>query len=185
MKLKTFTLVAAATIAAATFTACSGQKDAENAEAPEIVSISVDSLLQAAPDLVGDTVTVSGTVKHLCAHGGTKAFIYTNDSTTLLMCMAPDSLGAFPVDMPGATATIVGIVQPMTVSYQQVQARVDRAAEILKNAREQQGEGHCSTEQQAFGDAKLWLDSLNNQIAAGGDSTLTVGYYLQSTSFAY
>ncbi len=44
----------------------------------------------------GDTVVIDGLCSHLCAHGGTKAFLAEADTTVqtpLILCMATDTIG--------------------------------------------------------------------------------------------
>lgn len=165
-------------IAAAALTACSKSETAST-EVAEVAPMTVDSLLASVASLQGDTVTVEGFCSHICRHGGKKAFLLSADSTQMLMCIADAALpgGAFAPDCPGKTISVTGVVTPMLAGKADLEARA--AAEAQADA-----EGHCDTEKRANGTAAQWLDSLNRQITAGGDTVLTVGYYISATSYA-
>lgn len=145
-------------------------------EAPEsaaVDTLGVDSVLSDIAALEGDTVTVTGVCSHICKHGGKKAFLMGSDST-LLMCVADPSLdgGAFSPECPGKEMTVVGVVTPMVVNRDQLKSRCEAEAE------------HCDHERRAgMSEAACLLDSLNRQIEAGGDTTLTVNYYINTTSY--
>lgn len=160
----------------ATAFSCS-KKEAAVAEGTEPAApYTVDSLLTAAPSLVGDTVTVEGVCSHLCKHGGRKAFLMGADSTVLLRCEATEAMGgAFSPDCPGKTLTVTGVVEAQRLG----KSVLEQAA-----ARENADTAHCDTERRATGSATAWLDSLNRQIAAGGDTTIVIGYYLDATSYS-
>lgn len=178
MKFKHLFLIGALAVSAAGITGCgkSASQEAEVVEGNEVVALSVDTISANPAAFYGDTITVEGVCSHLCKHGGKKAFILGSDSTIMLMCVADSNLVSFAPDCPGKTLTVVGVLNPMTATRADLVAMAE--AEVAKAEA-----GHCDTEQKANGTAAFWLDSLDKQIAAGGDSTLVVGKYLTATSY--
>lgn len=180
MKFTHLFIIGALAVATAGITGCSksNQQEAEVTEAEAVEVLPVDSIAANMAAYAGDTVTVSGYCSHLCKHGGKKAFLVNADTTVTLMCVADASLegGAFAPDCPGKELTVVGVVTPMTASKSELEKVV--AAQAA-----QAGEGHCDTEAKALGGPACWLDSLNKQIEAGGDTTIVTGYYINAISY--
>lgn len=159
---------------------CSKTATEEAMPEPEILS--VDSVLSNADALYNDTIMVKGVCKHLCKHGGKKAFLIGSDTTLFLRCDATDAIGgAFAVDCPGKELTVVGVLTPITLTKSEIEARV--AAEIAA-AEAENAEGHCDTDKRANGTAAQWLEKLNAQMAVdANDTILIVGRTLQTTSY--
>lgn len=180
MKIRNIILTGALALACAGIVGCSksDRNEAEVVDGPAVEVLSVDSILNDMAAFEGDTVTVVGICSHLCKHGGKKAFLQGSDSTAYLMCVADSVLdgGAFAPDCPGKELTVMGVVAPMKATLGQLES----AAAVQAS---EQGDGHCDTEQKAHGTAAFWLDSLQKQIAAGGDSTITTGYYIIASSY--
>ncbi|MCM1066326.1 MAG: hypothetical protein NC418_01980 [Muribaculaceae bacterium] len=132
--------------AMAIFMASCGGKQAEQAETS---AISVDSLMSAAPALLGDTVDVSGYCSHLCKHGGRKAFLVGADTAIVLRCEATAAMGgAFAPDCIGKTLTVRGVVRENRIDEEQVAAMEARRAAADSTARAHEA---CDTEKKAQG----------------------------------
>lgn len=180
MKKFTAIIAAAALLAAAAGSSCSGNKDAQADAQDAVVVLSVDTVKANPEAFVGDTITVEGLCTHLCAHGARKAFIANADTTIILRCNAGDSIGAFDRAAIGQNITVKGVLCPQTLTLSQIEALA--AAELQPDTTAT--EGHCGTEKRAAGStATQWLDKLNAQIQAGGDTTLVVDYYLAAESY--
>ena len=105
---------------AVAFTACNNE-----AKTPEIVDanvvsnkegLSVDNLLNQIDSLVGQEVTVFGTVDHVCKHGGGKMVIYTEDPENGIHINATDESGNFRADeVMDEMVTVTGIVDEFIV----------------------------------------------------------------------
>lgn len=184
MKFRHFFLAASMAVSMAGMIGCSKSDKTEVVEGEEaaMTVCTVDSVLANPAAMLGDTILVEGYCNHLCAHGGKKAFLLNADSTAMLMCVADSTLdgGAFAPDCPGKMLSVYGVVAANTVTKSQLEAA---AAAEAAAAQAQDADGHCDTEARANGTATAWLDSLNNQIAAGGDSVITVSYYIIATSY--
>lgn len=180
MKIANFLFIGALAIAGIGMTACSGSsKQADEAidSIAPVKVLSVDSVMASAETLVGDTVTVEGLCTHLCKHGGRKAFLANADTTVMVRCEATPAIGgAFSPDCVGKTLTVEGVWQAQRLG----RAEIARMAE----AQSAGNDGHCDTEQKASGPAAGWLKTLDEQIAAGGDTTIVTGYYLEASSYS-
>ncbi len=179
MKFKHFFLFSALLLSASGVVGCSNSGN-EEAAGPE--AISVDSLHKCATQFVGDTVIVEGLCTHICKHGGTKAFLVNPDTTAgssvTILCKATDKIRQFSKDCPGQKLVVMGIWNEIKLYKSEIEARVVAEAEKLEE------KGHCDNEQRANGTAAQWLDALNAQIAAGGDTILVVGHYLNAFSYS-
>ncbi|MCM1032213.1 MAG: hypothetical protein NC405_00490 [Odoribacter sp.] len=160
----------------ASMAACSnsGKTEAEVAETTEIEILSVDDVLADLQAREGDTITVTGTCSHICSRCGNKAFLQGTDTASFLICIADTTLegGVFAPDSKGKNMTVYGIVTPIKATVADLEERAAAQAESAD----------CCTANAATS-AAAQLDSLNRQIAAGGDSTLTVGYYINTSSY--
>jgi hypothetical protein len=97
-------------------TACGGQSG-KKAETPEdIISIALADFDAKAPEMIEKTVLVSGTVAHVCKHGGKRLFLV--DETTdarIKVEIEEDDQAAFPVELEGAVLEVTGIVKELRV----------------------------------------------------------------------
>jgi hypothetical protein len=178
MKFRNLILVSALAISAAGIVGCAkSEKVAEASDEVVVDTLSVEDFFAKAPQSVGDTVTVGGYCLHICKHGGTKAFLQGADSTQTLLCLATDAMGgAFAPDCPEHNLTVVGVVTENVLTKSEADAYV---ANMTAKAEA----GHCDSESKAFGQACEWQKKLDEQIAAGGDTTLVVGYYLNAIAY--
>lgn len=180
MKIVNYLFIGALAIAGIGMTACSGSSKQSDETADSIAPVkvlSVDSVMADAEALAGDTVTVEGLCTHLCKHGGRKAFLANADTTVMIRCEATQAIGgAFSPDCVGKDLTVEGVLQAQRLGRSEIVAMVE-----AQNAATE--EGHCDTEQKASGPAAGWLKTLDEQIAAGGDTTIVVGYYIETSSY--
>lgn len=172
---------------AAGFASCGGSDksnaaDTDSLNMAEVSVLTVDQILSDPAKYEGDTVTVEGICSHLCKHGGTKAFLATPDSTaetSLLMCIATEAIGgAFDPSCPDKQLTVSGVLTPNVVTRSQVEAIAAKHAKEV-------ADGHCDAEQRS-GNSVLGMKAQLDSMAAANpaDTTLTVGYYLETLSYA-
>lgn len=150
MNLKALVISVACFFATVAFVAC-GNKEAATTSEPK--ALTVDSVFANAQNLLGDTVEIEGMCSHLCAHGGTKAFLVGNDTTQELRCQATAEMGgAFAPDCVGKELFVKGIVCESRIGEEelaQMEARM-AAADSSTQAHEA-----CDTEKKAAGQANL------------------------------
>lgn len=142
---RTFSIAALLMVAIAVFTACGNKQQQNKAEAAQ--PLTVDSLMEQADRLVGQTVTLQGLCTHTCKHGAKKIFLRSNDDSHTLRIDAGE-LGAFDTACVNKQVLIVG-----TLSEERIdEAYLQRWEERLKenNAIQHgQGEAGCATEKNA------------------------------------
>ncbi|MDE5786034.1 MAG: hypothetical protein K2H98_05815 [Duncaniella sp.] len=131
----------------------------------------------------GDTIVIDGLCSHLCAHGGTKAFLAEADTTVqtpLVLCLATDTIGgAFDPACPGHSMTVSGIVRVNSATASEINAAIEQ----IKAAQEGD-EGHCGNEAKAYGTIGQIKARLDEQMAADpADSIVKLGYYIETLSY--
>lgn len=142
---RSFSIAALLMVAIAVFTACGNKQQQNKAEAAQ--PLTVDSLMDQADRLVGQTVTLQGLCTHTCKHGAKKIFLRGSDDSHTLRIDAGE-LGAFDTTCVNKQVFIVG-----TLSEERIdEAYLQRWEERLKeNNAIQHGEGNggCTTEKNA------------------------------------
>ncbi|WP_319266880.1 hypothetical protein [uncultured Draconibacterium sp.] len=94
--------------------ACGQQtKKAEVTAEPEksAVVLSVDDLLEKAPELADKEVVVKGTVFHVCQQGGERCFLMGSTEDISIRVEAGEKLGAFTQEQMGSDLEITGILK--------------------------------------------------------------------------
>lgn len=94
--------------------ACGQQTKKQEAKVePEksAVVLSVDELLQKAPELADNEVVVKGTVFHVCQHGGERCFLMGSTEDISIRVEAGEKLGAFTQEQMGSELEITGILK--------------------------------------------------------------------------
>lgn len=149
-----------------------GNKAANEAE--EVQALSVDTIVANPEAFVGDTVTIEGSVSHLCKHGGKKAFVLGSDDNTMLRCDAtPEMGGAFPQDCIHKAIRVTGVVTESRIDEETVKQMEAQHAEQVKMIAEQAGQEQadavanaatgCETERKAQGQGEI--DTFEAQMA--------------------
>ena len=78
-----------------------------NPKQEEATAIATAEFETMAGDLLDKTVTVEGTVMHVCKHGGKKMFI----SDDRVKIIASDKIAAFDTELEGSDVIIKGIIR--------------------------------------------------------------------------
>lgn len=147
-------------ISAAALISCSGNGGSMSVKEADTL-LSVDNLLADPLAFVDDTVRVDGVCSHLCAHGGTKAFLEGDSADMTLRCQAtPHIDGAFSPDCPGHRMMVRGVLREDRVG----RAEIDSLEREYMLSQERQAalgsetpaKGHCDADARAKG-----LDSLS------------------------
>ncbi len=166
---------------AVTFTACNNETattDASDENAVETTQegISIDNLLDNIETMVGQEVTVFGTVDHVCKHGGGKMVVYTADPENGIHIDATDESGKFRADeLMDEMVAIVGTVDEFVVDdgyiaekeakLEEMKAEKSDDAEEVED--EHEGEKlHKGNAPDNDGKHKKQIKGLENQIAS-------------------
>lgn len=142
MKKTLFSMAICATLAilGVLFTACSGNKQAQQ-EQQTSETINVDKLISTAESLVGQQVTVEGVCTHTCKHGATKIFLQGSDDTNVIRCEAAQ-LGAFSKECVHNVVRVTGYVREtrMDEAYLQNWKRQYEEAMLQQQVGDEQGD---------------------------------------------
>ncbi len=72
-------------------------------------------LMDSTGHFVGDTIKVSGTVDHVCKHGGKKMFILGENPKHRIKVTAGKAIGSYKIDMEGNNVMVTAVVEEMRV----------------------------------------------------------------------
>lgn len=81
----------------------------------EVVPVTVSEFETKAGDLVGKKVEISGTVDHVCKHGGQKMFLIETGSDNRVKITPDEQIAAFKPDWEGQHMVITGIVEEQRI----------------------------------------------------------------------
>lgn len=85
-----------------------GESTGEAAPAAVMHRLSIVDVMEDAVNYVGETVAVTGTVEHVCRHGGKKMFIVGDDPSDRLRVTVGETVAAFQVDLEGSKVVVQG-----------------------------------------------------------------------------
>lgn len=107
-------------VAAAFFVACGNMQqnqetgtEAEVIEAADIepVIVEVNDFQEKAGEMIGQEVTIEGTIMHVCKHGGQKMFITADNPDFRVKITPGEEMAAFTPEMEGGYVIVTGIVE--------------------------------------------------------------------------
>lgn len=88
------------------------KEENKSAEAPkEAVVLTVDEVLEQAPELADQQIVVKGTVFHVCQHGGQRCFLMGSTEDQSIRIEAGEKIGAFQQEQMGSELEITGILK--------------------------------------------------------------------------
>jgi hypothetical protein len=79
-------------------------------EVTATVEVDLATLINDVAEFVGREVRVSGTVDHVCKHGGKRMFIMGENPEDRFKIEAGEAVAAFPVTLEGSEVIVRGIV---------------------------------------------------------------------------
>jgi hypothetical protein len=105
----------------------------------EVLSIEIEEFLADAAPLVGKTVNLSGTVVHVCRHGGQRMFLVGEDGEDRVRITTGEDIAEFNIDLEGEMIEITGIVRELIIDETYL---AEWEAEVLEGSQHDRGEGH-------------------------------------------
>ena len=81
----------------------------------EIVPVSISNFEIKAEELVGKQIILSGTVDHICQHGGQKMFIIETGSEGRIKITPDENIAAFNTELEGQNIKVIGIVEEQRI----------------------------------------------------------------------
>ena len=103
--------------------------------------VDVATLASQADQYVDKNVSVTGTVVHVCRHGGKKMFIIGEDPEQRFKITAGPQVGSFDVALEGSTVNVQGVVQAEVVEVEVKPEHEHKAAEHVGHDQEAGHEG--------------------------------------------
>lgn len=142
--------------------------------------VSVDSFYAIAATMVGQEITVTGTVDHVCKHGGKRVQMFSANPENKMHVEAEPEIGAFGAEVEGVNICVTGIVaeNQLTLEYlKEYEAKLIEAEKTEgKEAELQHPEGadhHAKLE-----DVRAKIKSIES-----GEKQFISSYYLKGKKF--
>jgi len=143
MKKLLFAIIALAFIAVSCENTATKSNDGNTTEkvviSEEITPVAMADFDSLVENLAGRKISISGTVDHVCEHGGQKMFIVDEASDTRLKIVPNEEIAAFNTDLVGETVNIVGIVEEMRVDEDYLK---EWEEEVKSGAEEKEHKSH-------------------------------------------
>ncbi len=143
---------------------------------------SVDEIIEKAPTLVGKTVTVKGTVQHICEHTGRKLFLETADGKNTFRFNAGKKINKFDESALDNEVLATGIVAEQRLTLEDINKQEAAAIAAEKAQKAKKTAEHCTSEAKANGEntaatplqrIQALKNKLNKQIATGKNNYLS------------
>jgi len=103
------------------FSACENTVKKESTSEEEVVlveetiPVSISNFEVKAEELVGKQIMLSGTVDHVCTHGGQRMFVIETGSEGRVKINPDENIAAFNTDLEGQNIKIIGIVEEQRI----------------------------------------------------------------------
>ena len=149
-------------------------KKEEQKSETKIAEVTPEQVLADLPNFVEKEVSITGTVNHVCTHGGKRMFIIGKENPDAAIKITPnDEIGAFERELEGSNVTISGVVKELRIDEAYV-ANLEKeiAGGTDNEAIHDHSNGTHNTE--AENEQKAQIDAMKEQIASSEN-----GYYSQ------
>jgi len=152
----------AAALAAALLVSCAGepapvQKPATKpaVKAP-VAEFTVAGILAAAEEHAGKTVRITGTVEHVCKHGGKRMFLMGENPEDRFKITAVKT-GPFDRELEGSTVQVEGVIEVLKIDAAYLDEMEAKSKHVEEGGREGHGEAegeHSDDEHHAEAEAQ-------------------------------
>ena len=168
---------------------CSGEKaettetaEAATTEAAPVVVTVADFNAHAA-DYVEKAVTVSGTVDHVCKHGGKKMFIMGEDPSERLKIEVGEGIPAFDIALEGSKVKITGVCKVFKMDAAYLDNWESEACSAEAKTITGAGEHHDEEgEHDEVAETQAKIDAMRKQLAESGEEYIGF-YHVAAVSF--
>lgn len=113
-----------------------------NQSTEESTAITSAEFASVAENLVDQTVSLEGTVMHICKHGGKKLFI----NEDRVKVIASETLASFDLTLEGSSVIIKGIIREEIVPVLSSETEVSDTIEVDDAENQEVAEGDCDME---------------------------------------
>ena len=150
-------------------TACSNKSAEQSAElnsnattyAADSKTYEVEGLLAVAEDLKDKTVTVRGSVTHVCVHSGKRCFIVGDDPKTSIRIEAKGEIGGFNRELIGSEIDVTGIVKERRLTKEYIDQYEEQVNE--KKIKEDGSAETCQAELNNISGMRDWMKANNKE----------------------
>lgn len=181
-------------VLAAALVSCEGTKT-DKANDAEATTFNVFDMNEQVADLVDQQIVISGTVDHVCKHGGGKMYLFDPVNEDSRIKIVAGESGDFIADeMMGMNVTVTGVVEELRVDEgylanmdAELQAEMDAAGEEIGDvdpAKEVDGSkvGDREAKMRSFEAQKGQIDGLRLELEESGDDHLSF-YSIVATTY--
>lgn len=116
-----------------------GQKSKNPVPEQDVQPITVSDFIRDAGPYAEQTVQISGTVVHVCRHGGQRLFIVGDDGDKRIRITTGEDIAEFDVELEGETIEVVGLVRELVIDETYL---AQWETEVLEGNPQERGEGH-------------------------------------------
>lgn len=114
------------------------RKSGDNTD-QEVLPVAVSDFLSDAAPFIDKTVNISGTVVHVCRHGGQRMFIVGENGEERIRLTTGENIAEFSIDLEGETVKVTGVVRELIIDETYL---AEWEAELIQGSKKNRGEGH-------------------------------------------
>jgi len=139
----------------------------------ENTKVTVDEVLADIQTYVDQEILISGTVNHVCSHGGKRMFIMGTNPDAAIKITPNNVIGIFEKELEGSDVLVTGLVKELRIDESYV-AELEK--EVAEGADNEAIHDHSAGthDEEAENEKKAQLDAMRNKIAESEQ-----GYYSQ------
>ena len=165
-------------LSALIFIACSDDKQ----QAEQAADLTVTEISAKTAEYVGKTVSLTGTVVHVCKHGGKRLFMVSEDSKDRFKVTASTSVGSFDVKLEGSDVVVTGLVEEQRVDEAYLNSWEEEITPETKPEVSHEGHDQGEEEEGHDEDQKKKIDAMRKKLADSGKEYLSF-YSLKCESY--
>ena len=168
--------------AGALMVACGARQNASNTPQETLVVMSVEEILENAPEMVDAEVTVTGIVSHVCQHGGQRCFLIGASDETMIRIEAGEEIGAFTQEQVGNKLQVTGVLRLVPITEEYVASLDSTDAHDEHHALGYHGSGQVVPEAEAEALKKEQTEELKSQIENSEEGYVPV-YFIEGLKY--
>lgn len=161
------------------------QGDANSSEIENIAVINLKDFDDKAGEFVGKRVLLTGTIDHVCKHGGQKMFIVSEEAETRVKIVTGENMAAFNTDLEGESLSVLGVVDELRIDEEYLREWEEELKDNSGHEEENEamhmgekkgephvGDGDHHHEEEASGEMKQ-INNLRQQLSESGKEYLS------------
>lgn len=155
------------------------QKEAENSTE----KITVENLMASIDNYIDKDLIVSGTVSHVCAHGGKRLFLIGENPDIAIKVIPNDEIGVFTKDIEGSLINIYGKVKELRIDDAYITDMEKEMSAGVESEAAHDG-NHSGTETEGGIDSTQIqkIAEMRQQVAESGKGYISQ-YWIEATKF--